>query len=163
MHRTVLLSMMMFAFLGNYAQDRVDVASNEMTKNLWGLFGGTTSAYVGVCYERILTPDFGLDLRVGAWGVSGGLNYYINGLQNGKVGFRTGAHFGIGEGYTFTEDDIFKGKNIYIPIGIHYMSRNNVFLGLDAGPTYWIEEQRMSYGITARFGLPKLIDLLLPI
>lgn len=66
MHRTVLLSMMMFAFLGNYAQDRVDVASNEMTKNLWGLFGGTTSAYVGVCYERILTPDFGLDLRVGA-------------------------------------------------------------------------------------------------
>jgi len=31
-HRTVLLSMMMFTFLGNYAQDRADVASNEMTK-----------------------------------------------------------------------------------------------------------------------------------
>ena len=91
----------MFAFSDNYAQDRRDVGSSGLTKNLWGSFGGTTCAYVGISYERILTPELGLEARIGAWGASGGLNYYINGLQQGKVRFRTGAHLGIGEGYTF--------------------------------------------------------------
>ena len=83
---------------------------------------------MGGSYERLLSPNLGLEASIGLFGASTGVNVYLPAIKPGKLAFKTGLTYGIMIGFWSNE------TSIYVPFGISYLSRSNFVLSVDASP-----------------------------
>jgi hypothetical protein len=112
-------------------------------RNIWGMNAGTMGATYGLFYERLLSPYLGIDARIGVIGGSIGFNVYVTGLSGNRLGVTTGAHIGNG---------MYQGKTAYLPIGLHYMSRQKGFLEITGGPEYVFDTEDYVVGFALKGG-----------
>lgn len=97
-------------------------------KNIFSAKGGFIYFLGGISYERLLSPNLGLEASIGLLGASTGVNVYLPAIKPRKLAFKTGLTYGIMIEWWSNE------KSIYVPFGITYLSRNNFVLSVDASP-----------------------------
>jgi hypothetical protein len=103
-------------------------------KNIISTKGGSIYFLLGGSYERLLSPNLGLEASIGLFGASTGVNVYLPAIKPGKLAFKTGLTYGIMIELWSNE------KSIYVPFGVTYLTRSNFVLSVDASPIgsgYW--------------------------
>jgi hypothetical protein len=108
--------------------------------------------YLGVSYERLLSPNLGLEATVGLVGASVGANVYFPAIEPGKLTFRTGLTYGQ---TTSLEAIVWAdgpSSTFYIPIGMNLLTRNDFFLSVDAGPQFLHLEDDYMFGFSVKIG-----------
>ncbi len=86
---------------------------------------GAFDPWIGIYYERLVSPYWGFDVAVGLVGGSVGTKVYYPKLSPGKISFYTG----ISEGIL-----LLIGSKHYIPIGLTYPGKKSLRISLDVGP-----------------------------
>jgi len=105
---------------------------------------GIFDPWVGIYYERLISPYWGFDAAIGLIGGSIGTKVYYPKLSNGKVSFYTG----ISEGFL-----LLVGPKHYIPIGLTYLGRKSFRISLDIGPQiYYDKNEENIIGLTLKLG-----------
>ena len=108
--------------------------------------------YLGVSYERLFSPNLGLEATIGLVGASVGANVYFPAIEPGKLAFRTGLTYGQ---TTSLEAIIWvdgPSSTFYIPIGMNLLTRNDFFLSVDAGPQFLHLEDDYMFGFSVKIG-----------
>jgi|GEM_PF-1159325 len=82
---------------------------------------------IGINYERLLSPNLGLEATIGLIGASAGVNVYFPSIRPGKIVFKTGLNRGVSMGFNGLQ------KATYLPIGINYLFKGSFVLGVDFG------------------------------
>jgi hypothetical protein len=123
--------------------------SNDVM-NIVSVMVGTSRQLFGISHERLYSPNFGLEasLRILgiAFGIAAGANVYLPAIEPGKLAFRAGLNYGM-MAYLFGYEENFA----QIPIGITYLTRNNLVLGVDAGPL-WTNQGGIKLGLSVKIG-----------
>ena len=115
-------------------------------KNIISTKGGSIYFLLGGSYERLLSPNLGLEASIGLFGASTGFNVYLPAIKPGKLAFKTGLTYGIMLELWSNE------KSIYVPFGVTYLTRSNFVLSVDASPIgsgYWGDGDG---GLTVKIG-----------
>jgi hypothetical protein len=103
-------------------------------RNIVSARAGFVFPLAGLAYERLLSPNLGLEATLGLIGASAGANVYLPAIKPGKLAFKTGLTYGIMIELWSNE------KSIYVPFGVTYLTRSNFVLSVDASPIgsgYW--------------------------
>jgi hypothetical protein len=135
-----------------FGEDIAIQRTREQTnlKNIVSINIGYFDILLGVVYERLITPYWGIEAGIGLIGVSLGTKLYFPPVINKNLGFHVGAITSTGAfpwiGPT--------GIKTYFPIGINYLAGNSVRLSFDVGPQYWFnsDEDDLWPGINIRVG-----------
>ena len=103
--------------------------------------------FIGFNYERLITPKIGIETSVGFLGASLGANLYFTGVKSKKLSFKTGIMHGLSINF-------FDGIEMmtYFPVGINYLSKRNMILGLDGGLQYWYSGNEILPGFSFKLG-----------
>ncbi|MBE0638180.1 MAG: hypothetical protein IH598_06660 [Bacteroidales bacterium] len=127
-----------------FGEDVATLNSKEKTslKNIVSLNLGASDPYVGVYYERLLTPNFGAEAGVGILGASLGVKFYFPAIRNGRLNF----HLGASQGYGYGE------WKAYFPIGVNVLTNKNFRFSLDAGPQIWYDTNDITPSFSIRLG-----------
>jgi hypothetical protein len=105
---------------------------------------GVFDPWVGVYYERLLSPYLGVDVAIGLIGGSIGVKGYFPKVANGKASFYTG----FSEGILLTI-----GAKHYIPVGCSYLGNNGFRVSLDIGPQiYYDSGEEIQFGLSLKLG-----------
>lgn len=124
---------------------RSESATDE--KNIVSARAGFVFPLAGLGYERLLSPNLGLEATIGFIGASAGANVYLPAMKPGKLGFKTGYTYGV---MLFPLVGVLTSS--YVPIGLNYLSRRNFVLSVDAGPQYWYENRDYLIGFSVKVG-----------
>jgi hypothetical protein len=116
-------------------------------KNIVSARAGFVFPLAGLGYERLLSPNLGLEATIGLIGASAGANLYLPAMKPGKLGFKTGFAYGV---MVFPLVGVL--TSAYVPIGMNYLSRRNFVLSVDAGPQYWYGERDYLIGFSVKVG-----------
>ena len=132
-----------------FGQDFETLKSEKQTElsNIISARLGFIFPFIGINYERLLSPNVGLEASIGLIGVSAGTNVYFPSIKPGKIGFKTGLTQGV-------IISIFSGveTSTYIPIGINYLSKSRYVLSVDFGPQYWYGDKEFLPGFSVKIG-----------
>lgn len=129
----------------------IDVMNNGekiSKKNIISLNVGNNGIYLGMIYERFLTPFLSLEAGLGFLGVSAGTKIYFPSISPGALRF----HAGITESFG---GDLWNGvePRTYIPFGINLLTKNNLWLSGDLGPQIWTRRDNyIDTGFSVRIG-----------
>jgi hypothetical protein len=132
-----------------FGKDIESLKNEQKTElsNIISLRLGFVLPFIGINYERLLTPNIGLEASIGLIGASAGANVYFPSIKPGKIGFKTGLTQGV---------MIFPFLGIetstYLPFGINYLSKSCYVLSIDVGPQYWLSYKDLSPGYTVKIG-----------
>jgi hypothetical protein len=132
-----------------FGQDIEALKSEQKTEltNIISARFGFVFPFIGINYERLLSPNLGLEASIGFIGASAGVNVYFPSIKPGKIGFKTGLTQGVLinplEGVE---------TSTYIPIGISYLAKSSFVLSIDCGPQYWYSDQDFLPGFSAKIG-----------
>jgi hypothetical protein len=129
-----------------------DVGISKNTKhtelsNIIGIRLGLIYPLIGISYERLLSPNIGLEASIGFLGVSLGSNVYFPSLKPGKIGFKTGITQGVNHNLLAGI-----GKSTYLPFGINYLSQDSFVFSIDGGPQYWYHDKEFLPGFSIKIG-----------
>jgi len=116
-------------------------------KNIVSARAGFVFPLAGLGYERLLSPNLGLEATIGFIGASAGANVYLPAMRPGKLGFKTGFSYGV-----MVIPMIAVMTSAYVPIGLNYLSRSNFVLSVDAGPQYWPNDRDYLLGFSVKVG-----------
>ena len=116
-------------------------------KNIVSARAGFVFPLAGLGYERLLSPNLGLEATIGFIGASAGANVYLPAMKPGKLGFKTGFSYGV-----MVIPMIAVMTSAYVPIGLNYLSRSNFVLSVDAGPQYWYSDGDYLLGFSVKVG-----------
>ena len=116
-------------------------------KNIVSARAGFVFPFASLGYERLLSPNLGLEATIGFIGASAGANLYLPAMKPGKLGFKTGFTYGV---MVFPYVAVL--TSAYVPIGMNYLSRSNFVLSVDAGPQYWYGERDYLIGFSVKVG-----------
>lgn len=116
-------------------------------KNIISARFGFISPYIGINYERLFNANIGIEATVGFLGVSTGVNFYLQSLKPGKIGFKTGINQGI-----LIIPLLGIETSTYLPFGLTYLSKNCYVLSLDFGPQYWHNDNDFLAGYSIKIG-----------
>lgn len=105
-------------------------------KNAISIALGMNDPIIGVIYERLITPWWSVEGGIGLIGLSVGTKYYISALANQKLRF----HVGVSESWGVMLLVGSNGLRTYIPIGLTYLTKQNLKFSVDAGPLLWHAE-----------------------
>jgi hypothetical protein len=119
-------------------------------KNIVSLNIGYFDILLGVVYERLITPFWGIEAGIGLIGVSLGTKLYFPPIVNNNFGFHIGAITSTGA-FPFVGPT---GYKTYFPLGINYLTEKSLRFSLDIGPQYWFnsDEDNLWPGINIRMG-----------
>jgi hypothetical protein len=105
---------------------------------------GAFDPWVGIYYERLVSPYWGFDAAIGLIGGSIGTKVYYPKLSNGKISF----YSGISEGVL-----LLVGAKHYIPIGLTYLGKKGFRMSFDMGPQiYHGKNEENMIGLTLKLG-----------
>ena len=116
-------------------------------KNIVSARAGFVFPLAGLGYERLLSPNLGLEATIGFIGASAGANVYLPAMKPGKLGFKTGFTYGL---MILPLAGVL--TSAYVPIGINYLARSNFVLSVDAGPQYWYSDGDYLLGFSVKVG-----------
>ena len=116
-------------------------------RNIVSARAGFVFPLAGLAYERLLSPNLGLEATLGLIGASAGANLYLPAMKPGRLGFKTGFNYGL---MIFPLVGVF--TSAYVPIGINYLTRSNFVLSVDAGPQYWYSGGDYLFGFSVKVG-----------
>ena len=116
-------------------------------KNIVSARAGFVFPLAGLGYERLLSPNLGLEATIGFIGASAGANVYLPAMRPGQLGFKTGFSYGV-----MVIPMIAVMTSAYVPIGLNYLSRSNFVLSVDAGPQYWPNDRDYLLGFSVKVG-----------
>ncbi len=102
-----------------------ELKKNGISANLFG-----TSPFLGLTYERLLSKYFSLEAGVGYVSLGGGIKVYPFKAKEGQAIF----HTGITVAHEYSSEHTIS----YIPLGFSYFGQKGLNLGLDLGPSYYI-------------------------
>jgi hypothetical protein len=114
----------------------VKEAEKASVKNIISLQVGWYDVMLGVVYERLVTPFWGIEAGMGFLGVSAGSKFYFPAISQGRMSF----HAGLSESWGFDFWNGSSGIKTYIPLGVNLLTKNNFRYSLDAGPQIWHQE-----------------------
>ena len=132
-----------------FGQDIETLKSEQKTElsNIISLRLGFVLPFIGVNYERLLSPNLGLEASIGFIGASAGANVYFPSIKPGKIGFKTGITQGV---MIFPLLGV--ETSTYLPLGISYLTKSSFVLSIDCGPQYWYTDQEFLPGFSAKIG-----------
>jgi hypothetical protein len=105
---------------------------------------GFFDPWVGIYYERLISPYWGFDASIGLIGGSIGAKVYYPKLSNGKVSLYTGLSEGV---------LLLIGYKHYIPIGLTYLGKKGFRMSFDIGPQIYYDKNEETYmGFTLKLG-----------
>ena len=116
-------------------------------RNIISARAGFVFPLAGLAYERLLSPNLGLEATLGLIGASAGANVYLPAMKPGKLGFKTGFTYGL---MILPLAGVL--TSAYVPIGINYLTRSNFVLSVDAGPQYWYSDGDYLLGFSVKVG-----------
>lgn len=135
-----------------FGEDTEDIQEREHTdfKNIISVNIGYFDILLGVVYERLISPYWGIEAGLGLIGVSLGTKLYFPAVINNHLGFHVGAVNSTGA-FPWIGPTGFK---TYFPIGINYLSDRGFRFSFDVGPQYWFnsDEENLWPGINIRLG-----------
>ncbi len=117
---------------GNDVQELKDDEKTRL-RNIIYFKLGVLDPWIGIGYERLLSPNIGVESTIGFLGISAGANVYFPSIKPEKIGFKSG----LIHGWSANPFDL--STKGYIPIGINYLTKSNFVFSVDAGPEYWYE------------------------
>jgi len=129
----------------------VEVLNNsEKTgkKNIVSLNGSNSGIYLGLIYERLLTPFLSVEAGLGLFGISAGAKVYFPSIRPGALRF----HAGVTESFG---GDLWNGvePRTYIPFGVNILTKGNLWFSGDLGPQIWTQgENYIDTGFSLRIG-----------
>lgn len=94
-------------------------------KNILSITMGYSDVFIGVAYERLITPYWGTEVSLGLFGASVGTKFYFPRITPKKVNFHVGISQYIG----------YMGGT-YLPIGINKLTEGNYRYSIDVGPYF---------------------------
>jgi hypothetical protein len=115
-------------------------------KNIVYLKLGALDPWFGIGYERLISPNIGIEGTIGLLGIAVGANIYFPAVKTGKIGFKSGLIHGWSAN---PFDGSIKG---YVPLGINYLDKSNISLCIDAGPTYWYDSGEILVSFNLKVG-----------
>ncbi len=121
-------------------------AQNTKSKNIVYLKLGALDPWVGIGYERLLSPNISVEATIGLLGIAAGANLYFPSIKPGKIGFKSG----LIHGWSANPFDL--STKGYVPLGINYLSKSNVSLCVDAGPAYWYDSGEVLVSFNLKVG-----------
>ena len=132
-----------------FGQDVETLKGEKQTEllNIISIRLGFVFPLIGINYERLLTPNIGLEASIGFLGVSAGANVYFPSVKPGKIGFKIGLTQGV-------NINLFSGieTSTYLPIGINYLAKNSFVFNIDVGPQYWYGDKELLPGFSIKIG-----------
>lgn len=130
----LVLSLLLFP-LHIFSQD-MPMRSDDIKKNSISInIAGSTPA-LGVTYERIVSNKILIEVGLGIPSVGLGIKVYPFNFTNQKLMFHTGISTLL---IAMGGDLYYRSFITYIPIGISYFFKNDVHIGVDAGPAVGID------------------------
>lgn len=117
---------------------------SEIRRNAISINALGTSPFVGVTYERIISPKSSFEIGVGIPSVGLGLKLFPSGIQEQKLLF----HTGITGNVTDLGDGVLIGGILYlayVPVGISFFSTGGFNFGLDVGPSLVFDEDESTF------------------
>lgn len=115
-----------------------------MRKNAISVNALGTSPFVGVTYERIISPKGTFEIGVGIPSVGIGFKLYPSGIEEQKLLFHVGATANV----TDLGDGVLIGGTLYlayVPVGISFFSSGGFNFGLDVGPSLVFDEDESTF------------------
>lgn len=135
-----------------FGEDTENLREREHTefKNIISIQFGYFDVVLGVVYERLINPNWGIEAGLGLIGASIGTKLYFPAIINNHLGFHVGAVNSTGA-FPWIGSTGFK---TYFPIGINYLTHSGSRFSFDVGPQYWFntDEESLWPGINIRFG-----------
>jgi len=119
-----------------YSQDTLST-SNPIKKNALSFSYFGTSGIMGISYDRIISKRVSVEVGAGIVGIGAGFKYYLSQIRPEKILFITGFSLTISSLFNDTDVRIITGKGfiVYLPIGINYIGKRRLNLGIDIGPS----------------------------
>ena len=132
-----------------FGQDFETLRSEKQTElsNVITARFGFVFPFIGINYERLLSPNVGIEASIGLIGVSAGANVYFPSIKPGKIGFKTGLNQGVSINPLAGVE-----TSTYLPIGINYLSKSHYVLSFDFGPQYWYVDEEFLPGFSVKIG-----------
>lgn len=135
-----------------FGEDIEQIKESERSelKNIVSVNIGYIDILLGVVYERLISPYWGIEAGIGLIGVSLGTKIYFPAIITNHLGFHVGAITSTGTFPLFGPT----GIKTYFPLGINYLTDNAFRFSIDVGPQYWYNSGGGSFGpgINLRFG-----------
>jgi len=135
-----LVALLVLCAFALHSQENIEgIRKNAISINALG-----TSPFVGVTYERIVSPKSSFEIGVGIPSVGLGLKLFPSGIQEQKLLF----HTGITANVTDLGDGVLIGGILYLaylPIGISFFSTGGFNFGLDVGPSLVFDEDESTF------------------
>lgn len=116
------------------------------SKNIVFLKLGLLDPLLGIGYERLLSPNVGVEAAIGFLGVAAGANLYFPSIKPGKIGFKSGLI------HSLSAIPYLMGIRGYVPLGLNYLTKNNIIICIDAGPQYWYDLGEVSGSFNLKVG-----------
>lgn len=132
-----------------FGEDLETIKSEKQTEllNIISVRLGFVFPFIGINYERLLTPNIGLEASIGVLGVSAGANVYFPSIKPGKIGFKTGLTQGVN-----VDPNGGIEMSTYVPFGINYLANNSFVFSFDVGPQYWYANKDFLPGFSVKIG-----------
>lgn len=132
-----------------FGQDIEPLKSEQKTElsNIISARLGFVFPSIGINYERLLSPNLGLEASIGFIGASAGVNAYFPSIKSGRIGFKTGLTQAVSINPLVGVE-----TSTYIPIGINYLAKSSFVLSIDFGPQYWYGDKEFLPGFSVKIG-----------
>ncbi|MEJ6795852.1 MAG: hypothetical protein QNK63_03985 [Flavobacteriales bacterium] len=130
---------------GNGAMPENVIEKTDLRNVLSGKIGGWSSPLIAINFERLIGPYFGLEYAIGLVGISAGANVYFPAITPSKISLKTGVR--VGSGLSGLEFENY----VYVPMGLNYMTKDNVIIGFDIVRDYGDNEMGASLKIGKAF------------
>jgi len=128
----------------SFGQEGRSLRTGTAFHNVLGAQMGLTDPWLGISYERLINPHWGVEAGVGLFGGSIGTKVYFPKLSDGKISLYTG----ISEGIL-----LLIGARHYIPVGFTFLSSGGFRMNLDAGPQIFYDpNEERQLGVTLKLG-----------
>lgn len=143
MRKTVLMLVMITIVTISSGQESIQ-DNPKPIRNSIGLTLGNGDPWIGLYYEKILLPNWGMEFAVGLIGGSVGTKVYFMKVERQKHLLYTGLSEGI---------LLLIGGRHYIPLGYSYIWNNGFRFNVDAGPQIFHDSKDgIMPGVNLRFG-----------
>lgn len=138
--RILFSGLLMFFVLTLSSQDELaGMRKNAISVNALG-----TTPFLGVTYERIISPKSTFEIGAGIPSFGLGFKFYPSSIEEQKLLF----HLGITANATDLGDGVLIGGILYlayVPLGISFFSSGGFNFGLDVGPSLVFDEDESTF------------------
>lgn len=119
-----------------------DIINKKQVNNLFSIAAGGTPTTAGLTYERILNDrKTSLEIGVGLLGGGLGMNLYpFKSFDQGQIN----QFLGVRSSYNIQGSGGSRIVN-YLPIGINYLSPKKLYLCIDFGPAFIVQQSNNGY------------------